>query len=362
MPLSDNEKIAGSCWLLAEKIREAAPPGARIMEVCGTHTVAVFRHGIRSMLPEGVKLMSGPGCPVCVTAQDEIDLFIRAAELKGVTLATFGDLIRVPGTGSSLGEKKAGGADVRVVLSPLDAVKMAAENPKRQVVFAGIGFETTAPGTAAAIMAAHARGLQNFSVICAHKLVPPALTALLSGGKLEIDGLLCPGHVSVIIGARAYEPIARDFKLPCVVAGFEPVDILLGLYKLFRQIKEKRMDAENSYGRAVSWGGNEKARSIMYEVFKPVDAAWRGLGAIPGSGLAIKHEFAGFDALKRLNLSPLSAPEPPGCLCGQVLTARITPPRCPLYLKTCTPENPVGPCMVSSEGACAAYSKYHSPV
>ncbi|MBI5845639.1 MAG: hydrogenase formation protein HypD [Deltaproteobacteria bacterium] len=362
MPLSNNDKIAASCSLLAEKIKEVAPPGARIMEVCGTHTVAVFRHGIRSLLPEGVRLLSGPGCPVCVTPQSEIDLFIRAAGLKGVILATFGDLIRVPGTKASLGEKKAGGADVKVVLSPLDAVKLAAENPKRQVAFAGIGFETTAPATAAAIMAAQAQGLKNFSVICAHKLLPPALTALLAGGKLEIDGLLCPGHVSVIIGARAYEPIARDFKLPCVVAGFEAADILLGLYRLFRQMGEKRVEAENAYERAVSWDGNEKARRIMHSVFEPADAAWRGLGTIPASGLAIKDEFAGFDASKRLGISPEPAPDPPGCLCGQVLTARITPPRCPLYQKACTPENPVGPCMVSSEGACAAYSKYFSPV
>ena len=344
---------------LMDRIREIGRRRVRIMEVCGTHTVALFRSGIRSMLPGGVTLLSGPGCPVCVTDQGEIDTFVELARVPDVIVATFGDLMRVPGSGASLQQARASGGDVRVVYSAFDALDIARRNPDRPVVFLGVGFETTAPTIAATIVTAHGLGLQNFSVLCAHKRVPPALEALLSSGRVHVDGLLLPGHVSVIIGVDAYRPLVRRHAMPCVVAGFEAVDLLQALVRLLEQIRESRPRLENAYPRAVTERGNTKALAMMEEVFRPCDARWRGIGPIADSGLAIRDRFAAFDAARVFGLEVRVVPEPPGCACGEILTGGKTPPQCRLYGKGCTPAHPVGPCMVSSEGTCAAYYRYH---
>ncbi len=328
------------------------------MEVCGTHTVSLFRHGIRSLLPPAVTLVSGPGCPVCVTDQGQVDAFVALSREPNVILATFGDLVRVPGSGSSLSAERARGRDVRVVYSASDAVALARANPDKRVVFPAVGFETTAPTTAAALLAARAEGLSNFFLFSAHKLVPPALSALLESPGFAVDGFLLPGHVCVVTGADAFRPLAAQYRVPCVAAGFEPVDMLLAILLLVRQANEKRHEVENAYPRAVSNNGNPTARAVMERVFAPRDEPWRGLGNIPLSGLALSAEFSAHDAERAFSISARPAPPPPGCLCGAVLTGAITPPRCPLFRKTCTPSDPVGPCMVSSEGTCAAFYKY----
>ncbi len=341
---------------LAGEVRAMAVPACTLMEVCGTHTVAIARHGLRQALPAGVRLISGPGCPVCVTPQDQIDRFIALGGIEGVTLATFGDMLRVPGSQRSLEQARAAGADVRLVYSPMDAITLADHLPERQVVFFGIGFETTAPAVALALTEAKQRGLRNFSVLCAHKLIPPAMTALLDS-DVNVDGFLCPGHVSVIIGSDAYRPIAQRGK-PCVVAGFEPADILRAIELLLRQIAEGRAEVESEYSRAVRPQGNERARTLLARVFQVCDARWRGIGAIPGSGLALADEFADFDAARRFAVDLPLAEEPRGCRCGDVLRGLIDPPECPLFGATCTPAAPVGACMVSSEGACQAHYRY----
>jgi hydrogenase expression/formation protein HypD len=337
---------------------EGLPPAA-FMEVCGTHTMSAFRFGVRGMLPPNVRLLSGPGCPVCVTPNDYLDRALAYARRKDVVLATFGDMMRVPGTRSSLERERAAGADIRVVYSPLDALEMARADASRRVLFLGVGFETTAPLVAASVLEARETGVRNFLVLSGHKLVPPALEALLAAKDLGISGFLCPGHVSGIIGADAYLPVARDHKVPCVVAGFEPLDMIQGLRMLLRQVREKRAEVENQYARVVTSGGNRKAREALDRVFEPSDTPWRGLGTIPRSGLRIRQEFRGFDAEAVL---PLELAEPsrenPACRCGEVLQGRIAPPECPLFGKGCTPDAPAGACMVSSEGTCAAYHKY----
>jgi len=343
---------------LADRITRAAARPVRFMEVCGTHTVAIFRSGIRSLLPKAISLLSGPGCPVCVTAQGEIDAFIDLARQPDTIITTFGDLIRVPGSGSSLQREKADGADVRIVYSTFDAVNLARENPDKRVVFLGVGFETTAPTVAAAILAAHQQQLGNFSVVSAHKTVPPALEAL-AAGELNIDGFLLPGHVSVIIGLDAYRSFFEAHRVPCVVAGFEPSDLLQSIAMLVDQIASGRPALENAYPRAVSNDGNAKARAVMDEVFAVADADWRGIGTIAASGLAIRDAYAAYDAVKVFGICPQPAPEPKGCACGEILTGVKIPPQCPLYKKVCNPMAPVGPCMVSSEGTCAAYYRYH---
>lgn len=345
---------------IVEKIVPISRKKVRLMEVCGTHTMAIFRSGIRALLPETITLLSGPGCPVCVTSQREIDACIKLAGIKDVIVATFGDLLRVPGSDSSLQEERAEGKEIRIVYSAFDALDLAESNPQKEVVFLGVGFETTAPTVAASIVEAEKRRLENFSVLSAHKLVPPALSALMSADKVKIDGFICPGHVSVIIGAKAYLPVVEKYHTPCVVSGFEPVDILQAIYVLVRQIEAGDEKLENQYRRAVTFDGNEKARQIMYRVFEPVDAAWRGIGTIPQSGLKIRMEFDSFNAEKNFDLSVPDSREPKGCACGEILLGMITPPECPLYKKACTPSHPVGPCMVSTEGTCAAYYKYHA--
>jgi hydrogenase expression/formation protein HypD len=345
---------------LIERIQAVSRKPARLMEVCGTHTMSIFRNGIRSLLPQTLTLLSGPGCPVCVTDQSEIDAFIRMAEKEDVLIATFGDLMRVPGTGSSLEKQRAGGRDVRIVYSALDALDLAESHPGKKVVFLGVGFETTAPTVAAAVLTARQKGLSNFLVFSAHKRVIPALFALMETRSLNIDGLILPGHVSVILGADAYRPFFERFSLPCAIAGFEPADILQAIYSLVCGLEEKEPALENTYPRAVTGEGNTRARKIMDTVFEPADACWRGLGSIPQSGLSVRQEFEAFDARKVLNIELLQAEEPKGCACGRVITGQMIPPECALYRTRCTPANPVGPCMVSSEGTCAAYYRYHT--
>ena len=344
---------------LAEKIRRISTRNIRLMEVCGTHTVSIFRSGIRSLLPETISLLSGPGCPVCVTAQSEIDAFIALARTEDVIIATFGDLMRVPGTVSSLQKERAEGRDIRIVYSTMDAVDVARKNPDKKVVFLGVGFETTAPTIAAAVVTARRTGLDNFFVYSAHKLVPPALTALMSLSGVNIDGFILPGHVSVIIGLDGYRDFFETHRIPCVVAGFEPTDLLQAIAMLVEQVETGLPALENAYGRAVTDAGNPAARKLLQEVFKTADVAWRGIGVIAGSGLKIRGSYAAFDAERTFALTLPEAKEPKGCACGEILTGSKIPPECVLYKKICTPIDPVGPCMVSSEGTCAAYYRYH---
>ncbi|OQX13468.1 MAG: hydrogenase formation protein HypD [Desulfobulbaceae bacterium A2] len=332
----------------------------RLMEVCGTHTVAICRHGIRDLLPSSLTLSSGPGCPVCVTSTGELDTCIETARLPGVTVATFGDLIRVPGSRTTLQQEQGRGAEVRIVYSPLDALDLARRESQRQVVFLGVGFETTAPTVAATILSAAAEKIDNFSVICAHKLVPPVLHALLADPEVKLDGLILPGHVSVMLGAGAYRVFSQRYHVPCVIAGFEPADILEAVARLTMQLVEGRAEVEVGYRRAVDEEGNPKAMALMQQVFEPVDATWRGLGVIAGSGLAIREEFAHYDARRRFNLVTREAPDPPGCACGRVLKSLIPPSGCPLFGRACTPQHPVGPCMVSGEGACGAHYRFRA--
>lgn len=346
--------------LVTEIARSLSRP-VRIMEVCGTHTMSIFRHGIRSLLPEGITLLSGPGCPVCVTPADHIDAFLAAAERSEVTIATFGDLIRVPGSRGSLAEARSRGARVEIVYSPMDALVLAKKEPERMVLFPAIGFETTAPTIAATILQAERLGIENFVIIAACKTMPQALETLLTDPELRIDGLLCPGHVSAIIGSNAYLPFAERHRLACAVAGFEPADILAGLLSLVRQINAGEPQVENCYTRAVTAEGNTTAQKMIGQVFAPADSPWRGLGTIAGSGLVLRSRYQRFDGMIRLGLSVQPAQEPKGCRCGAILKGRLLPPQCPLYGTACTPLQPVGPCMVSGEGTCSAYYRYSGP-
>ncbi|PIV99927.1 MAG: hydrogenase formation protein HypD [Deltaproteobacteria bacterium CG17_big_fil_post_rev_8_21_14_2_50_51_6] len=345
--------------MIVEKIRKTSRRPARLMEICGTHTMAIFRHGIRSLLPAGIELLSGPGCPVCVTSMEDIDRCVALADIPGIIITTFGDMIRVPGSVSSLGEKRSRGADVRMVYSTFDALDIARQNSDKDVVFLGVGFETTAPTVAAAIKTAFAQSLKNFSVLSAHKLLPPAMDALLTGGDLEIEGFICPGHVTTVIGTSPYERIAEQYHVPCVVIGFEPVDILQGILMLIEQIENGRSQVEIQYARGANPQGNKNAMALLDEIFVPRDSKWRGLGLIADSGLRIREKFAVFDAERRFSLSVPEAHEPKGCRCAEVLKGAAKPVQCGLFRKLCTPRTPVGPCMVSSEGTCAAYFKYH---
>jgi hydrogenase expression/formation protein HypD len=343
---------------LVASIRAAATSPMKLMEVCGTHTVAIARYGLRDVMPETVTLISGPGCPVCVTANRDIDLAIEIGRQPGVALATFGDMVKVPGSYSSLAREKADGRDIRVVYSALDAIALAEGHPELQIVFLGVGFETTAPTVASAIKAAAAKDLRNFSVLSLHKTVPLALEALVNDPQVAIDGFLLPGHVSTIIGPEPYGIIAEKYGVPGVIAGFEPIDILQGVLMLARQIAEGRAAIEIAYSRGVHPGGNPTARAAIDEVFEPSDADWRGIGVIPGTGLALRESFAGWDAAKRFDVTPPEPKEIPGCQCGDVLRGVVLPFDCRLFGKGCTPEHPIGPCMVSSEGSCAAYYRY----
>lgn len=344
------------------RIRELADKLARpirLMEVCGTHTVAAFRTGLRSLLPSNVLLLSGPGCPVCVTTIDYVDHAIALAALPGTVIATFGDMIRVPGTVSTLESAKARGADIMVVYSPLDALELAKKSPDKQVIFLGVGFETTSPTVAWTIKHARINGVSNYKVLCAHKLIPPAMDALLKDRDTAIDGFMCPGHVSVIIGANAYKPLAESYKAPFVISGFEATDMAVSIEMLLRQLLEGRSDVEVQYSRSVTAEGNREAQLLLAEVFSVCDAGWRGLATIPSSGYTIAPKYAAHDAgdlLSGLSIPP--SVEPAGCRCGAVLKGTCLPPECPLFGIRCTPDNPVGACMVSTEGSCAAYFKF----
>jgi len=330
-----------------------------IMEVCGTHTVAIRRSGLRSLLPERVRLISGPGCPVCVTSQGTVDVLVELAGRPGVTVATFGDMVRVPGSRSSLERRKAEGGRVAVCYSVLEALDLA-RRCDGQVVFAAVGFETTAPGTAAAIEQARDEGLENFSILSGHKWILPAMDALLAGGEVRIDGFLCPGHVSVIIGSRGYEPIAERYGRPCVVAGFTAEQVLAGTAAILRQLADGEACVENVYSEAVRPEGNPAALALLDRVFTRDDATWRGLGAIPGSGMVLREAYAAFDAVRVLGLAwppDESAADLHGCRCGDVIRGALEPHECPLFGVTCTPARPMGPCMVSREGSCQA--EYH---
>ena len=333
---------------LAQKIRSLSKKPVRLMEICGTHTMAIFRHGIRSLIPDHIELVSGPGCPVCVTAMEEVDRSVKLARMPDVIVTTFGDMMRVPGTESSLQKENGQGADVRMVYSTFDALKMAEDNREKHVAFLGIGFETTAPTVAAAIRTAHEKKLSNFSVLSAHKLLPPAMDALLSGGDLGVDGFICPGHVSTIIGTSAYASVVERYGVPCVVVGFEPIDILQGILMLVDQVEKGQAEAQIQYSRVVSPEGNPGALKIMNTVFEPCDSSWRGLGMIPKSGLRIRQEYLTHDAGQRYDLHVPPAKEPPGCRCAEVLRGAIKPFECRLFRKGCSPHNPIGACMVSS--------------
>jgi hydrogenase expression/formation protein HypD len=344
---------------LAQKIMNTSNWNIRLMEVCGTHTVSIFRSGIRSVLPETICLLSGPGCPVCVTDQKEIDRFIGLSRIDNVIVTTFGDLMHVPGSESSLQQERAEGKDIRVVYSTIDALELAQKNPDKKVVFLGVGFETTAPTIAAAILSAARMKIENFSVISAHKLIPPALDALMSIEGVQLDGFILPGHVSVIIGLNAYRPFFDKYRIPCVVSGFEPADILKAISVLVEMIETGNPGLENAYPRVVTDEGNPKAQKILNDIFTSDDACWRGIGMIPQSGLKIRDEFAAHDAERRFDIQVPDPKNPKGCVCGEILTGKKRPPDCDLYKKVCTPTDPVGPCMVSTEGTCAAYYKYH---
>jgi len=334
----------------------------RIMEVCGGHTMAIHKYGLPSLLPQPIELLSGPGCPVCVTANSFIDRAIALARREDVMITSFGDMLRVPGSSSSLLQERGKGADVRICYSSLDALELARKTPDKKVVFLGIGFETTAPTIAAAIHRAQHEGMGNFFVLNALKTMPSAMKALLEGGELRLDAFICPGHVSVVTGLSMYQPIADQFSKPCVVTGFEPLDLLQAILMICRQIAEGRHEVENQYSRAASWEGNALARDLIERVFEPDDVAWRGLGTIPGSGLKIRPEYGSLDATIALPVEVEVEKVHPGCICGSVMRGVKRPSDCKLFGKVCTPEDPKGACMVSDEGTCATFFKYRRPM
>ena len=344
------KQMTSACEALGRRIN--------IMEVCGTHTVSIFRNGIRSILPKDLRLLSGPGCPVCVTDQGYIDIVLQLAGRDDCIIATYGDMIRVPGKNGSL-ETKQTNADVKVVLSSEDALQLAKDNPEKTVIFIAVGFETTAPATAVAVKEAAEESVENFCILSGHKLVVPAMRALLGGMNHNIDAFLCPGHVSAIIGSGAFARIVDEFKRPCVVAGFEPLQIIEALGEICRQLSTGKAELKSMYDAVVTKQGNTVAQKIIDDCFEPADGHWRGLGKIEKSTLELKNKYGRFDAFRRFNITEVPGEELGGCRCGEVLCGLIEPPECNLFGKSCTPQKPVGPCMVSSEGACAAWFKYN---
>ena len=330
----------------------------RIMEVCGTHTTQFFYTGVKDLFPEKLSLIDGPGCPVCVTPNRYLDRAIEIARTHEVWLVTFGDMMRVPSSYSSLQKEKAVGVPIHIVYSPLDALTLARENPEKQVVFLSIGFETTIPTEAVAVKKARQEKLKNFSILTGNKLTPPAVRALLDAGEVKIDGFILPGHVSVITGIKGWRFVADKYKKPCVITGFETQNLLIGTMALIHLIQNGNPEIINEYSQVVTESGNEKAQEVMAEVFESTEAKWRGIGTIPESGMCLKAPFQEFDANLRFPVNPPEEVEPRGCRCGEVLRGLVTPLDCPLFGKKCLPETPVGACMVSSEGACAAYFKY----
>ncbi|MEE4199027.1 MAG: hydrogenase formation protein HypD [Bacteroidales bacterium] len=342
---------------LSAKIRQYTGHEISFMEVCGGHTMAIHRFGIPALLPGNIRLISGPGCPVCVSSISFIDRAIAYSKLKEVIITTYGDLLRVPGSKSSLEKEKSMGADIRVLYSSLDALKIARNNPNKKIVFLGIGFETTAPSSAIVIQKAYHENVQNFFFLSAHKIMPPVMEALLNG-KVKIDGFICPGHVSTITGSEIYAFIPENYKIGCVVAGFEPTDILQSIYMLARQVESGNPGVEIQYSRAVTERGNALAQQFMADVFELKDDYWRGIGEVPASGLRLRDKYRGFDAEDYFNLDIEFGGENTDCICGNIMRGLRTPKECKLFGKVCTPLNPVGACMVSGEGSCHAYYKY----
>lgn len=331
-----------------------------LMEVCGTHTHAIRRAGIHQLLPAGVRLLSGPGCPVCVTGSGYIEQAIRLSRNRNVIIATFGDLLRVPGNTLNLTQVRAEGSNIRVVYSPLDALEIAQNNPEAEVVFLGVGFETTAPVVALAIKHAYQRKIRNFSILPAFKILKPALECLLKSPGIKIDGLIAPGHLSVITGAGEFVFLAEHYRLPTVITGFKPEEIWLGIAALLKQISIGRAELENKYAPVVTDEGNKTAQQLIKEVFEPEDTEWRGLGLVSNSGLSLAGPFLDFDSRKRFGLAEIASVEPTGCRCGEIIIGKAMPEECPLFGNKCLPKNPIGPCMVSAEGACAAHYNYRS--
>jgi hydrogenase expression/formation protein HypD len=350
-----DEKLAN---VLVDRLTQVAQHPWVLMEVCGGQTHTLVRYGIDDMLPAGMEMIHGPGCPVCVTPLEIIDKAITLALTPGVILASYGDMLRVPGSTTDLLHAKAQGAEVRMVYSPLDALKLARENPTREVVFFGIGFETTAPPNAAAVWQAARQGIPNFSLLASHVLVPPALRALLGAPGNRVQGLIAPGHVCAIVGLEQYEEIAREFQIPIVVGGFEPVDLLEAIVMLAEQLEQGRAEVENQYTRSVRVTGNPAAQRMLADVLEVCDRKWRGLGEIPLSGLKVRDKYAAWDAEIKFHLAPNPVEEPAECISSLILQGHRKPPQCPAFGIRCTPERPLGAPMVSSEGACAAYYQY----
>ena len=330
------------------------------MEVCGGHTMAIYRFGLPSLLSKKIKLLSGPGCPVCVTDKGYIDKLIALSKLDNVIIATFGDLVRVPGSTATLIENKSSNSDIRVIYSSLKALEIARSNPEKKIIFAGIGFETTAPTSAATILEANSEGINNFYLLSSHKVMPPAMSAIIDEG-VKINGYICPGHVSTITGSKIYEPIVNKYKLGCVISGFEPLDMLQSIYMLVKQNNKNEPAVEIQYKRAVRPEGNLKAKQIMNDVFEYRDDKWRGFGILKLSGLTLREKYERFDAEKVFNVNVEKTVENPGCICGQILRGVKNPKDCKLFANVCKPDSPVGACMVSNEGACAANYKYNLP-
>jgi hydrogenase expression/formation protein HypD len=344
---------------LAEHITHLTDRQLKIMEVCGGHTHTIFKYGIEDLLPPNITMIHGPGCPVCVIPLGRVDDAISIAQQPGVIFTTFGDAMRVPGSKTSLLDAKASGADVRMVYSPLDALKIAKKTPGREVVFLALGFETTAPSTAMTVLQAAKEGVENFSVFCNHITIVPALKALLDSPDLQLDGFLGPGHVSTVIGTRPYEFVPREYGKPVAVSGFEPLDILQSVYMIVRQVVEGRAEVENQYARCINRDGNRKALEVLFDVFEPRDYfEWRGLGSIAHSGMKLQRKYAAFDAELKFSVPGLRIADPKACQCGEILKGVKRPWECKVFGTACTPETPIGSCMVSSEGACAAYYNF----
>ncbi len=343
---------------VSARIHQRSKTHIRLMEFCGSHTVAIFKHGIRQMLPPTIEMTSGPGCPVCVTSNADIDKSIALSKIPGVILTTFGDMLKVPGSYSSLQEAKAEGADIRVVYSTLDALAIAKEKQDHKVVFLGIGFETTTPTIAASVLQAEADNIKNYFILCQNKVCPPTIRVLLELGEIRLNGLICPGHVSAIIGSHPWDFIASEYGIPCVISGFEPLDILQSIDMLVDQIENGYSKVEIAYRRGVRPEGNPKALEVISKVFEPCAASWRGIGVVPNSGLKLRPKYQKFDSEIGFNINSGPTREHAGCICGEILRGVKTPADCKLFGKACTPEKPVGPCMVSHEGSCSAQYMY----
>ena len=344
--------------LLAEIGKVVTRPWV-LMEICGGQTHAFLHHGLDEMLPGGIELVHGPGCPVCVTPLEQIDKALVIASRPEVIFTSYGDMLRVPGSSADLFSVRAKGGDVRVVYSPLEAIKIAEANPEKEVVFFAIGFETTAPPNAMAVLQAKQRGIMNFSVLVSHVCVPPAMDAILGSKANRVQAFLAAGHVCAVMGYHEYPRIAEQYKVPVVVTGFEPVDLLVGVLAAVKQLEAGKAEVENAYERAVTFEGNQPAQKVMNTVFQPVDRKWRGIGTIPMSGLGLRPDFEEFDAEKKFSVGEIVTQESPLCIAGEILQGLKKPPQCPAYGKQCTPQNPLGAPMVSGEGACAAYYRYH---